>query len=76
MDNLSFMFYKKRSKVYQNILLGLVISLFVFAGPLLNEDLAVGRMPFEQYKNLTFCLSGRGQSRLLYTAFQVFIKSL
>ena len=67
MDNVSFS--KTRPKVYQNIPLGLLISLFVFTGPLLNEDLVVRRMPSQKYKDLTSGLSGRGQSRLLYTAF-------
>ena len=35
------------------------LSLCLFKpGPLLNEDLAVVRMPFQQYKDLTFSLSG------------------
>ena len=33
--------------------------LFVSTGPLLNEDMSVGCMPHKQYKDLTFCLSGR-----------------
>lgn len=35
------------------------------AGPLLNEDMSVGCMPFKQYKDLTFSLSGGDEWKLL-----------
>ncbi|PFX12664.1 putative serine/threonine-protein kinase roco4 [Stylophora pistillata] len=34
-------------------------------GPLLNEDMSVGNMPFKQYKDLTFSLSGGEEWKLL-----------
>ena len=33
--------------------------LFVFTGPLLNEDMSVDCMPYKQYEDLTFSLSGK-----------------
>ena len=33
--------------------------MFVFTGPLLNEDMSVDCMPYKQYEDLTFSLSGK-----------------
>lgn len=44
-----------------------LFCLFVSTGPLLNEDMSVGCMPFKQYKDLTFSLSGKEYSWRLYT---------
>ena len=41
--------------------------LFVSTGPLLNDDMSVGCMPHEQYKDLTFSLSGKELGRLPHT---------
>ena len=53
-----FHFGFKFSKVNSAIFISLSCS-FVSTGPLLNEDMSVGCMPHEQYKNLTFSLSGK-----------------
>ena len=49
-----FRFSKKNSAV-----LIFFYCLFVSTGPLLNEDMSVGCMPYKQYEDLTFSLSGK-----------------
>ena len=49
-----FRFWKKNSAV-----LIFFYCLFVSTGPLLNEDMSVGCMPYKQYEDLTFSLSGK-----------------
>ena len=41
--------------------------MFLFTGPLLNEDMSVGCMPHKQYKDLSLCLSGRELGWRLHT---------
>ena len=53
----------KFSKINSAIFI-FIYCLFVSTGPLLNDDMSVGCMPHEQYKDLTFSLSGKELGRL------------
>ena len=56
--NIFFHFGLKFSKINTAIFISLFCS-FVSTGPLLNEDMSVGCMPYKQYEELTFSLSGK-----------------
>ena len=55
---LFFCFGFKFSKIRSAIFI-FFYCLFVFTGPFLNENMSVDCMPYKQYENLTFSLSGK-----------------